>query len=72
MRIRCPDEIKRDKQAVEDKASALMDEFPEVAPLDLARDLMADRGKVEMDGAIIPPRASAIRSKSPRPNMPGL
>ena len=40
-----------------------MDEMPDVAPLDLGRELMADRDKVDMQQEIIPLVAEVLRGR---------
>ena len=63
MQIRDPGEIERDRQAVENEADVLMDEMPDVAPLELGRELMADREKVDMQPEIIPLVAEVLRGR---------
>ena len=63
MQIRDPGEIDRDRQAVENEADVLMDEMPDISPLDHARELMAKRDTIDMQPEIFPLVAEVLRGR---------
>ena len=69
MHIRDPEDIERDRLAVEAEAEAddLMDDFSGAAPVDLARNLMVERDKVDMQPEITPLVAEVLRGRQSGP-----
>ena len=63
MKIRDPGEIDRERQAIENEADVLMEEVNDIAPIDLARELMAKRGTIDMQSEIIPLVAEVLRGR---------
>ena len=63
MKIRDPGEIDRERQAIENEADVLMQEVNDIAPVDLARELMAKRGTIDMQPEIIPLVAEVLRGR---------
>ena len=63
MQIRDPGDIERERQAVENEADVLMDEMPDISPLDHARELMAKRDAIDMQPEIVPLVAEVLRGR---------
>ena len=63
VRIRTPEVVAREKRAYENEADVLMDEMPDLAPLDLAREMMAKRETYDMDAGAIPHVAEILRGR---------
>ena len=63
MRIRSPEEIARERRDYENEADVLMDEMADIAPLDLAREMMLKRDTFDMDFDAIPHVAEILRGR---------
>ena len=63
VRIRTSKEGAVSARAYENEADVLMDEMPDMAPLDLAREIMAKRGVFNMDAEAIPHVAEVLRGR---------
>ena len=63
VQVRHPDEIERDRRAVENEADVLMDEMPDSSPLDLAREVMAKCDVFDMPLEIVPLVAEVLRGR---------
>ena len=63
MQIRDPGDIERDRLAVENEADVLMEEMPDISPLDHARELMAKRDTIDMQPEVVPLVAEVLRGR---------